>query len=168
MPPAIRPAEPRDAEALAAIWRDAAAHFVAVDGDAFRVPDEEGLAEWLGSLVPDPDDPREALLVAEQDGRVVGLVGARLLEPEPTAHRQMLRELAVRRVAIDSLSVVALERGRGVGTALLDAAEEWARSRGAEVAVVDANWASGVAVGYYEERAGYARRGLNLRKPLAR
>jgi hypothetical protein len=30
--------------------------------------------------------------------------------------------------------------------------------------MVDANWESGVAEGFYERALGYTRRGLNLRK----
>ncbi len=163
----IRPASKSDAAALATIWRDAAQHFAGVDPDAFRVPDEDGLVDWFVSLIPDPADPIEVLLVADLAGDAVGFVGAHLLEPEPSARWQMQRELAVRRVAIQSLSVTGPERGRGIGTALLAAAEAWARERGAQLAVVDANWSSGVATGYYERHAGYSRRGLNLRKQLA-
>ena len=79
-PVLIRHAQPGDADALAAIWRDAGEHFARVDPTAFRVPDEPGLAEWLRSLVPAADDPREALLVAERDGQIIAAVSQSTLE----------------------------------------------------------------------------------------
>ena len=44
------------------------------------------------------------------------------------------------------------------------AAEDWGRGRGATAIVVDANWSTGVAEGFYERALGYRRRGLTLRK----
>jgi GNAT superfamily N-acetyltransferase len=163
---AIRHATPGDAEALAGVWRDAGRHFAAVDPAAFQVPREAGLVAWLRSTLPAPSDPREAVLVAEREGRVVGFAAARIAEREDSAPWQLQREMGARRVVIDAVSVLAPESGAGAGGELVRAAERWGRERGAEVAVLDANWASGVAVGFHERRLGYERRGLSLRRRL--
>jgi hypothetical protein len=61
----------------------------------YRVPDEAGLVDWLKQGLDEA-----TTLVAEHDGRVLGFVAARLLEPDPDAPFQIERELAGRRLAI--------------------------------------------------------------------
>ena len=65
---------------------------------------------------------------------------------------------------VDALAVIDDRRHRGVGTALVRAAEEWGRDRGATTILVDANWSTGVAERFYEGALGYERRALRLRK----
>ena len=57
-------------------------------------------------------------------------------------------------------------RSRGIGTALMDAAEEWGRRKGAVVAVTDTNLRSPISVPFYTARMGYERQAVILRKPL--
>ncbi len=82
---------------------------------------EQGYGWFLGTQLKEDD---AAVLVAERDGEVVGYVYASL---EPASWKE-LREPAgfIHDVAVD-------ERGRrgGVATALVGAAVEWLRSRGA-------------------------------------
>jgi GNAT superfamily N-acetyltransferase len=164
MPPfadiTIRPAETTDAPALARAWRDAGRFYERVDPNAFHTPAEDGLREWLAEGLTGAG----VTFVAEVDGEAVGFVSARLLEPDADARFQLQRELAQRRLAIDALAVVEGSRRGGVGSALVRAAEAWGRERGATVIVVDGNWSSGVAEGFYERALGYERRGLTLRK----
>jgi GNAT superfamily N-acetyltransferase len=70
---------------------------------------------------------------------------------------------------IDWLSVVAVaddHRRQGVGTILMEAAEEWGRQRGAVVAATDTNLHSPLSVPFYEDRMGYLRQAVILRKTL--
>jgi GNAT superfamily N-acetyltransferase len=158
-PPTIRPARADDAPALARAWLDAGRFYERVDPETYRVPDEAGLVDWLKQGLDEA-----TTLVAEHDGRLLGFVAARLLEPDPDARFQIQRELAGRRLAIDAVAVIEAHRRAGVGSALVHAAEAWGREHGASVVMVDANWDSGVAEGFYERALGYTRRGLNLRK----
>jgi GNAT superfamily N-acetyltransferase len=49
----------------------------------------------------------------------------------------MLRHLAVARLFIDALGTANAYQRRGIATALVEAAEEWGRDKGAAVAILD-------------------------------
>lgn len=161
----IREARRTDAPGLVRAWRDAGRFAVETDAIAFQVPVEEGLAEFFVASLAAMDDD-ETVLVAERDGEVLGFVSGRVLNPEDDAQWQIQRELGTRRLLIDVVAVSEPYRGRRIGSALMGAIEDWGRRRGAAVAAVDGNWENGVAVGFYEARLGYRRRGLTLRKAL--
>ncbi|HEX9401801.1 MAG TPA: GNAT family N-acetyltransferase [Anaeromyxobacter sp.] len=122
-------------------------------------PDLPALIRLLGVLfaleadfAPDParqraglalmlDDPlRRAVLVAERDGVVVGMVTAQLVvstaEGAPSA-------------LVEDLVVAAAERGRGVGRALAAAIEAWAVGRGATRLQLLADRENGPALAFY-------------------
>jgi GNAT superfamily N-acetyltransferase len=54
----------------------------------------------------------------------------------------------------------------GVGTALMCAAEEWAKAGGATRTCIDAYIESPVSVPFYEKRLGYRRRSIKFCKCL--
>jgi len=75
------------------------------------------------------DAPDARVWVADLDGAIVGwihLFGNRLLESDPD-------------IEIGGLVVHEDARGRGVGRALVNAAEDWARERGYSVVSVRSN-----------------------------
>ena len=81
------------------------------------------------------DDRTRSQLVAEIDGEVVGALDAELLPPHGDARYAFTRDLNAPRLRID----VPGDRrrapaARGVGTALVQAAEAWGREHGATVA----------------------------------
>ncbi|MBE7492703.1 MAG: GNAT family N-acetyltransferase [Planctomycetes bacterium] len=128
----IRPAQVTDLESLGALC--------AVLG--YPVPAPE-LAARLAELAGRSD---HALLVAEQAGLVTGFA-----------------DLAVRRTLIgppvaelEALVVHESARGRGVGAALLAAAEDWARGRGL-AGVKLGSRVSRVEAHRFYERHGYTR-----------
>jgi GNAT superfamily N-acetyltransferase len=79
----------------------------------------EGEARTLRAYFDDPSAP-ETLLVAEADGRPVGFV---FLEEKQDYFTQETHG------HIGILVVAEAAEGRGVGAALMDAAERWARAR---------------------------------------
>jgi ribosomal protein S18 acetylase RimI-like enzyme len=85
-----------------------------------------------------------ALLVARVGGRIVGTVQLGLALPPNQPHRADIKKLLVHRSA----------RGRGIGVALMTAAEEAARARGRTLLVLD------TALGDNAERL-YTRAGWN-------
>ncbi len=89
-----------------------------------------------------------ALLVARVNGRIVGTVQLGLALPPNQPHRADVKKLLVHRSA----------RGRGIGMALMTAAEEAARARGRSLLVLD------TALGDNAERlytlAGWTRVGV--------
>jgi ribosomal protein S18 acetylase RimI-like enzyme len=81
----------------------------------------EGYAQFLRGQMKHAD---AAIFVAEQDGAVVGYVFAEL---EPLSWKE-LREAAG---FIHDLAVDVTHRRSGAGAALMEAAEDWLRERGA-------------------------------------
>jgi acetyltransferase len=88
------------------------------------------------------------LLVARDGEKIVGAVQLELARRPNSRHRCELQKLLVLRS----------HRGRGIGAALMGAAEEHARHHGRLLIVLDTS-ASGNALGLYV-RCGYARAGL--------
>lgn len=100
------------------------------------------------------------LLVAEQAGELVGLAELYLRQSDPSA------PVVPRTYAyLQSLIVLEDARGAGVGAALLAAAEQWARRRGAAELQVDTWEYPGGAVGFYE-RHGYTTMRRAMVRPL--
>jgi GNAT superfamily N-acetyltransferase len=119
-----------------------------------------GMYEWLfsppGSVPPgwDPERAREAIaeaigeptstvLVAEHRGQLVGFC---------TAYLELNSVRFGRRCWVEDLAVSPEHRSQGVGGELLDAAEEWARERGATHLELDTGLARTDAQRFYERR----------------
>jgi GNAT superfamily N-acetyltransferase len=113
-PPVIRPARPEDLEALVTLLGE----LFAIEAD-FR-PDparqRRGLALMLG------DRLRRAVIVAESEGRVVGMVTGQLVVSTAEGAASVL---------VEDMVVKDGARGAGIGRRLLCAVEEWAAARGA-------------------------------------
>jgi GNAT superfamily N-acetyltransferase len=162
----LRPARAGDGEALARIWLDMTRYHADLAPELFQVPEPEGLSAWFEEWLPTANRDDRLYLVAEIEGTVVGSVLATVVRPAPDAGRQLLRELGLVRLIVDLLVVERPFWRRGVGTALMTAAEKWGRCRGAVVALLDTWIDSPVSVSFYERRMGYRRRALRMRKPL--
>ena len=149
----IRPAQPSDREFVLSM----ADRLVSFDVPAFRAKDElaEGdrraLAEWFRDPKPD-----EALFVAEVEGRLAGCAYLVTLvdyfNERPHAH------LSVLAVAADAES-------QGVGSALLDRSEAWARERRSDRLTLSALVTNARARGLYERR-GFAGEYIRYVLPL--
>ena len=156
---AIRPATPDDEPALVELEHASAIHHAAVDPKRWRVPSPEDIAAYRRRR--QAADPVGAGLVAVAAGRVVGVVELvpRGGAPEPGAARMPAPSVDI------GLSVAEDWRGRGVGTALMAAAEDWARQRGATRMILDLAAANDGARRLYD-RLGYEVNGLMMDKPL--
>ena len=144
----IRPAEPRDTAEIVALARA-----VAAEPEGWLLADSRwrsAAAErrYIRAVRRHAD---AVLLVAEMDGALAGRLSLSR-DPHPlSAH-----------VADLGLMVGAAYRRRGIGTALLDAAEEWANAAGVtklELHVFPHNTA---AIALYD-RHGYEREGYRRR-----
>jgi GNAT superfamily N-acetyltransferase len=140
-------------------------YYAEMDPESFQLPREDGLVEWFESFLGEPAKENELSLVAEVDGEVVGSLEASILERDETADRQMLRELGELRLFVNHMGVDPAHWRSGVGTALMRAAEEWAKERGATRSGLDTHIDSPVSVPFYE-RLGYKRHSINFRKRL--
>ena len=107
--------------------------------------------EEASRLFMPQDSPDAAVLVAEVDGRVAGFVQVllRRAPEQPSMIRPRLlgyvRELGVSEDA----------RGSGLGSRLMEAAEEWACLAGAQAMMVDTGARNSQAQRFYRERMGY-------------
>jgi GNAT superfamily N-acetyltransferase len=114
-----------DIEGLGAVLLDC------VDGGAsvgFMQPFVPGQAlAWWRALAADVETGRRLLLVAEDEHGIVGTVHLVLAMPDNQPHRADLCKMLVMRRA----------RKRGVGAALMDAAEREARVAGKTLLVLD-------------------------------
>ncbi len=144
----IRRAEAGDAAALVALATAVGAEpggWLLADARWRSVGEERRL---IRALRRNPDG---ALLVAVADGTVVGRLSlARDLHPS-SAH-----------VADLGLMVAASHRRRGIGTALLEAAERWARGAGITKLELHVFPHNEPAIALYE-KAGYLREGYRRR-----
>ena len=154
----IRAATDEDADAMVVLQNESARHHASIDPDRWRVPtlDEEAASRryWHGQK------PRDEALVAVADGRPIGMIELWLRRPSgPPGAR-------IARVKVDlGISVAPEWRGHGVGSALLRAAEDWARAIGAERMVLDLDAANTRALRLYE-RLGYAVEAFAMDKPI--
>jgi RimJ/RimL family protein N-acetyltransferase len=144
----VRAAAPGDAGVLVELARAVGAEpegWLVTDGDWRSVGDER---RYLRAI---RRSSQAAVLVAEADGQIVGRLSI-AGDPHPSS----------RHVADLGLMVAKTHRRRGVGRALMAAAEDWARSVGilkVELHVFPGNSA---AIALYES-LGYRREGLRLR-----
>jgi GNAT superfamily N-acetyltransferase len=161
----VREAVAADGPAIARAHSENAAYYARLAPDLFRVPDSEGLAEFVAPTAEDNSDT-SLLLVAELDDEVVGHLFAELFTPGDSDRYQSPVELSEIRLFIQALSVLRSHWRRGVATALVDAAERWGRERGAAVVLCDTWPESPVSMPFWTRRMGYDTRSVRLRKRL--
>jgi GNAT superfamily N-acetyltransferase len=151
---------------MARAWADAGRHYAELDPTAFREPDGDGLVEYFARCIAEPRSEGEIVLVAEADSDVIGFISARLAPADPDARFELMRELAAPRVRIEALAVSEPARGRGVGKALVSAVQDWARSAGAAVAIVNTPLGAPLSLPFYEA-LGYHRHAVSFRRDLS-
>jgi GNAT superfamily N-acetyltransferase len=150
----IRPAEHRDVSALVRLRLVNAERHVELAPDLFRLPDVDAVRRyfeqvWASGLIS----------VAEVDGEVVGMAEVVLLA-DPPEHQILVprRSADIHTVVLDG------HRGRGIGAALVAAAERVAARHGATVTFANIFATNERAVAFYSA-AGFGPRGILLSKP---
>jgi ribosomal protein S18 acetylase RimI-like enzyme/8-oxo-dGTP pyrophosphatase MutT (NUDIX family) len=154
----VRPARPGDLDALRGLFLELhREHTEALPG-VLRLPDPpEPELDDFSSVIA--NERRCYFAVAEEAGDVVGFVEASHHTPTHAsdADRPWCR--------INNLAVRRDRRRRGIATALIRAAEDWARGKGyADVRLDVFEFNAGARALY--ERLGYATLSRQMRKPL--
>ncbi len=162
----LRAARAEDAPAIARIGQENSAYYARLAPELYRVPDEGAAVELIAGDEEWRSRPTSLALVAEVDGEIAGYLEAALEEPMESAPAQGQRDLGKARLFISFLGTADRYKRQGVATRLVEAAEEWGRARGAEVALCDTWIDSPLSVPFWEERMGYARRAIIYRKQL--
>ncbi|MDE2995027.1 MAG: GNAT family N-acetyltransferase [Chloroflexota bacterium] len=154
---------------MAQCWLYLGRYYAALNPELLQIPQEEGLVEWFESGIAEHVRDADAdvyRLVAEANGQVVGNLGASVAKPWEDDHREVMRELSHTRLTIYVLAVAEAYRHQGIGTRLMEVAEEWARGRGATLATTDTYVGSHLSVPFYRNRMGYNIQSLMFRKRL--
>lgn len=99
-------------------------------------------ADYFHGLIESPD---AEILVAEDDHRIVGFI---ILKVQAAPAIPILRPR--RTVLVDLIAVDASERGRGIGTALMNTVATWARECGAESLELKVYEFNSSAIEFYE------------------
>lgn len=135
----VRSAAPADVEALVRLL----GVLFSIEAD-FR-PEPERQRRGLLRMLEDP--ARRLVLVAEEDGAVIGMVTVQLVVSTAEGGDSGL---------LEDMVVDAAHRGAGVGRRLLEAAEAWARARGATRLQLLADVENAPALRFYA-RVGWTR-----------
>lgn len=162
----IREACDDDAPGIVRLGQENGAYYVRLAPEYFRVPDEDGLVEFIENDREWRESPDTLALVAEDDGAIAGYLEASIQRPDETARFQGQRDFSTIRLFINYLGTADAYKRQGVATRLVRAAEEWGRESGAVVALCDTFIDSPVSVPFWEQRMGYQRRAIIFRKPL--
>lgn len=146
--PVVRPARPDDAEPFAAIVAA-----VAAEGDTILMEAPVDVAAFSLRVRQTIRDPDHVLLLLVDGNDVVGCLGL-----HPTSAE-----------GVSTLGMAVLEgsRGRGGGSALLDAALEEARERGIHKVELEVFAENAPAIGLYASR-GFAVEGVRREHHLRR
>jgi GNAT superfamily N-acetyltransferase len=123
LPVSIRPAVPSDIAAINPLFEELDEHHRIARPEIFRKPTGARREPvWLDQIIAGPDS---AILVAETDARIMGLVVliARLVPANVVCD-------ARRFVEVCELVVSTRMRRIGVGRSLIEASKTWARGRG--------------------------------------
>jgi ribosomal protein S18 acetylase RimI-like enzyme len=164
----VRDARADDAAAIAHLAQANGRVAVELAPELFRVPDAEGLVDFIAE---DEDWRAEATnlaLVADVAGEVAGYLEASIQPPLESAPWQGQHDLAETRLFINYVGRAPAHQRRGVATALVEAAEAWGCELGATVATLDTWIDSPMSVPLWERRMGwgYHRRSIIFRKLL--
>jgi GNAT superfamily N-acetyltransferase len=162
----IRGARDDDAVGIVRLGQENSAYYVQLAPEYFRLPDEEGLVEFIENDREWRERPDTLALVAEDDGAIAGYLEASLQHPDETARWQGQRDLSEIRLFINFVGTADSYKRQGVATRLVQEAEEWGRERGAVVALCDTFIDSPLSVPFWERRMGYKRRAIIFRKRL--
>jgi ribosomal protein S18 acetylase RimI-like enzyme len=154
----IRQAQLADYEALGRLFLEVDELHARLLPAYFRRP--RGTArsrELIGRILSAPD---ETILVAHEDGELLGLVHVQLYDTPPIAVM-----VPRRRAHVDNVVVAAAARRRGVGRRLMEGAARWARDRGAEELLLTV-WAGNEEAERFYDALGFHAVNRVLGKPL--
>ena len=147
----IRAACSEDADGITRTYMESAEYHFRLDPERYWIlPADAITARYReGWQHPPEADGKSITLVAEFGGEIVGFVDAQLYRSPDPMHREMLY------CHIVEIAVSRRHQSQGIGGRLLQAAEEWGRRQGAELALLEYNVANTRSGEFYHRRMGY-------------
>jgi GNAT superfamily N-acetyltransferase len=161
----IREAQTADAPEMARAWLDGGRYYTNLQPEIFQVPEAESTFASFNELIHEPG-PARVRFVAEIGNEVVGWISATVEQGSDTADVQLQRDAGSIKVHVNALMVDQEHRHHGVGTALMNHIEDWARSQEATILTLDVFVGAADVVAFYERHLGYSRRSLRMTKSL--
>jgi len=118
----IRRAKEADYEAICSLQRELKqTHYEAIP-DTYHKPLLHGMKRgWFISIL---EDKEELFLVAEDKGTIIGFVDATIEDEEKDRTYRKYR-----RLSIDEICILPDRKRQGIGTSLLEKAEEWGKTK---------------------------------------
>jgi GNAT superfamily N-acetyltransferase len=157
----VRRAQAGDVPALVRLRMANGERHATLDPSGHRIPGPGPVRRYFEELLSGAAGPGIVVLVAEAEGTVAGMTEL-VFRSEPPPDHQILvpRPLA-------EVHTVVLEhfRGRGIGTALIRAAEQYATEHGVSGLIAPILAPNTEAVSFYS-RAGFGPHGVILSKEL--
>jgi ribosomal protein S18 acetylase RimI-like enzyme len=138
-----------DIERLEALWRALREHHASLPEMVPVRSLEESWRRRRAQYIEWLDDENYALFVADREGELIGYA---MVSVEDQAAPTW--DVGDRTAEVETLSVLESARSKGVGRALMEAAGEFARTRGAERVLVAVAHSNAEAIGFYE-REGF-------------
>jgi GNAT superfamily N-acetyltransferase len=151
----VRAAVLADVGSLVRMRKANAEAHVVLDPQVYRIPETDAVVRHFSALVTE-ESARHAVLVADLEGRLVGMVEV-VRDPDPPDHQILRPEPSAQIHTV----VAAEERNRGIGSALLEAAAEWAAVHGIGYLSAGIHHRNAGAVRFYS-RHGYTDSGRSL------
>ncbi len=138
----IRRAKASDLNQMELLWRELADWHAGLAPEFALVSNAEHL--WRENLAPQLDNENICILVAEQDGVLIGFLHGSIRENAPIFVERLVGHIS------DAI-VTAAARHRGVGEQLVDAILEWFRARGIRVVTLGAATQNPVAQSFWHK-----------------
>lgn len=156
----VRMARAEDVPALVRLRLANAERHVALDPYGHRLPEPQAVRRYFDELLNSPAEPVVVVLVAGVSGAVAGMAEI-VMTPAPPDHQILVPH----RVAQVHTVVLERYRGKGIGTALVTAAEQHAGRYGVARLIAPILASNADAISFYS-RAGFGQHGILLSKEL--
>ena len=159
---ALRPAVFEDAHGIAVALLESAEHHASLDPERYFVPAFETLlTRYQNSLRELRSGAAGAImLVAEQNGEIIGFIEAKIEQSPDPMHRRMTF------CHVAEVVVKSQHRSQGIGAQLLHGVEEWGREQGADFASLEYHIANTRAGAFYQRKMGYGPAAVTAIKRL--